>query len=362
MRNARNLVVALATVAVITIAVRLALPWIVESYVNDELRAIGEYSGSVADVDLSLLRGAYVLNGVTIVKSGADSETPFFEAPHMDISVQWGALLNGELVGELLMRSPVLNMIEGATEEETQLGTGTNWPAQVRELFPFTFNRVQVIDGLVTFRAPGIEAEESLTLRDMQMVLRNLTNVREENQQPFAEIELNGRVLGDAPLGLAGRIDPNEKTPTFDVNLTIEQVQLANANPWLEEFLKVDAERGVFSMYTELAASDGYFQGYVKPIMENPEILELDEPASGPFQKAWEGVVDLALEVFENPKEDQVATQIPYSGRLENPEAGVLNAIVNLLRNAFVGAFTHSLEGTVSLRDVDTGVELEPSG
>jgi hypothetical protein len=122
-------------------------------------------------------------------------------------------------------------------------------------------------------------------------------------------------------------------------------------NPWLEEFLHVDAEQGVFSMYAEFAAAEGRFEGYAKPIMEDADIYAAGEEASGPFRRAWESLVDLARKVFEN--EDQVATRIPLSGEIEHPDAGTLAAIVNMLRNAFVAAFTHSLEGTISLRSVD---------
>ena len=158
--------------------------------------------------------------------------------------------------------------------------------------------------------------------------------------------------MGNAPLILTGQIDPNDELPSFDIDLSLEGAMLVDINPWLREFLKADAHAGVFSLYAELAAADGRFEGYLKPIMENPEFFDADEAASGPFKKAWEAMVGFAAKVFENRAEDQVATQIPLSGEFENPRAGILPAIVNLLRNAFVGAFAHSLEGSIDFRDV----------
>lgn len=127
---------------------------------------------------------------------------------------------------------------------------------------------------------------------------------------------------------------------------------LVDINPWLSEFVKADAHAGVFSLYAELAAANGRFEGYLRPIMENPEFFDADEEASGPFKKAWEAMVGFAAKIFENRAQDQVATQIPLSGEFEDPDAGVLAAIVNLLRNAFVAGFAHSLEGSISFRDV----------
>lgn len=361
MRRRSKVFVTLAVAAAVLLAVRAALPFAVESYVNAQLADMGEYSGHVENVDLALLRGAYRLDGVTVVKPAATTAEPFLLLDAMDISLQWDALARGRLVGELTMHAPVVNMIQGEAAEETQLGAGVNWPAEIRELFPFTFNRVEVVNGLVTFRAPGIEAEESLQLRDARLVLHNLTNVQGEDQEAFADLELEGAVMGNAPLALSGRFDPNASEPKFDVNLALEGAQLTDVNPWLEEFLNVDAEGGSFSMYTELAARDGRFEGYIKPVMENPQIFSMEEPAEGPLQKAWEALVGVAAALFENRETNQVATQIPFSGEVESPQAGLLEAMVNLLRNAFVAAFSESIEGTVSLENLGSRADPDPN-
>jgi hypothetical protein len=351
-RRMKHVLLVAAAVAAIAIVLRALAPLMVERYVNSELAALGDYSGSVAAVDLSLLRGGYTLHDLQIVKATGNTMTPFVTLPTMDLSLQWRALFRGEAVGEAVMHAPVVNFVQSPGETESQYGTGVNWPQAIRELFPFQLNVVRVIDGLVTFRAPGIEAEESMTARDFGLELRNLTNVQDVEQDAFATIDVNARVMGKAPLTLTGTIDPNESVPTFDIDLSLEGAELVDINPWLREFLKADAHAGVFSLYAELAAADGRFTGYVKPILENPEFLEPEEAKGQPFKRAWEALVAFGAKVFENQEEEQVATQVPLSGEFEDPEAGVLPAIVNLARNAFVDAFAHSLNGTISLRDV----------
>jgi hypothetical protein len=355
MRRRTKLLLALGVVIGVLVAARLAAPIAVERYVNRELAALGEYRGHVAEVDVFLWRGGYALRNVEIVKPAAKGETrdtPFVSMPQMDLRLEWPALFRGQAVGEAVMFSPVLNLVQAEGDEDTQLGTGVNWPQKIRDLFPFRLNVVQVQNGLVTFRAPGIQAEESLTMRDFQLLLRNLTNVSRVEEAAFADILLTGRIMGNAPVKLEGRIDPNEELPTFDIDLGLENARLVDVNPWLRRFLKVDAQDGVFSMYSELAAANGRFEGYVKPILENPKIFDHKEEVGGPFQKAWEALVGLAAKIFENRQEEQVATEIPLRGEFEEPRAGLLTAFVNLVRNAFVGAFTHALEGSISLRDV----------
>jgi hypothetical protein len=344
-------------VAVVAVAARLAAPSIIERYVNRQLGDLGEYRGSVADIELSLMRGGYVLRDLTIVKRDAQPDTPpFATIPAMDLALQWRSLFRGQAVGEVVMHGPVLNLVQGPSDDEQQLGAGVNWPQQIRDLFLFRLNVVEARNGLVTFRAPGISTDDSLTMRDFEMHLRNLTNAQNVQEPAFAELDVRGGIMGNAPLSLTGRIDPNETTPTFDINLSLEGARLVDVNPWLREFLKVDAEMGVFSMYSELAAAEGRFEGYVRPILEDPQLFNSETDSQGPFRKAWEALVNVAAKILENREEQQVATQIPLRGELENPDVDLLTTMANLLRNAFVAAFSHSLDGSITLRNVASDV------
>ncbi len=61
MRRRSQLAIVVALLAVALIAARVAAPSVVERYVNRELAEMGEYRGSVTDVDLFLWRGGYAL-------------------------------------------------------------------------------------------------------------------------------------------------------------------------------------------------------------------------------------------------------------------------------------------------------------
>jgi hypothetical protein len=357
-KRTKRIIVVAAIVAVL-IGLRAALPYAVKSYANRELANMGDYRGHVDHVNVYLWRGGYALRDVEIVKTASKKEVPFAKIPRMDARLQWNALFQGRVVGEVWMHDPVLNFVHSESDESSQLGGGTNWPAQIRNLFPFRLNLVEATNGLITFQAPGIEANDVLTLRDTHVLLRNLTNVQRKNEDAFAEIDVDGRVMGNAPVKLSGKIDPNADTPTFDIDLSLEGAKLMDVNPWLRRFLKVDAAAGSFSMYSELAAAKGHFEGYVKPFLEHPKITSAKEEAPGPFQKLWAGLVALAAKIFENHQEKQVATKIPVRGDIEDPKAGILPALVNLARNAFVAAFSHSVENSITLSDRDSTVNVQ---
>jgi uncharacterized protein YhdP len=357
----------LGIVVVLLIGMRVALPWVVKDYVNDKLQALEAYDGSVADIDIKLWRGAYRLDGIRIVKTGAKQPTPFFSSDYIECAIEWRSLFKGSLVAEGVFGRPELNLVQAANERQSQLGKEVNWADKFEELFPFRFNTVEVRNGTVTFRAPGISTRDALTARQVNGQLDNLTNVADRNNEAFADFRIASTVLNDALVKIAGRIDPLAQRPTFDVNLSMDKVELKKVNPWLRQYLKADAESGDFALYMELAAADGRFKGYAKPIMQNIEILGSDDAEKPALRKLWEGVVELAAKVFQNQAKDQVAARIPFSGTIEDPKAAILPTIISVLRNAFVGAFAHSLEGSISLRDVkrnlsryDTTEKAEP--
>jgi Domain of Unknown Function (DUF748) len=337
---------------VLLVAARVALPYAVKDWVNRKLMALESYDGHVEDVDLALWRGAYRVDGVRIVKTGSEEAEPFFDSERIDFSVEWSSLLRGRLVSECLMYSPNVNLVQSESKEQSQLGTEVNWADQLEALFPFRFNTIVVQDGSATFRAPGIGMKDALQASNIDGEITNMTNVVESGEESFAGFKATGVVLGDGSAAVAGSANPLAETPTFDVNLTVKGVHLPKVNPWLREFIKADAEAGDFELYTELAAADGRFQGYAKPIMKNVDIYRSGEPEENPFKRLWEGIVDFAAEVLEDQDTEQVAARIPFTGKIENPDANILETVVSVLRNAFVSAFARSLEGSVSLRDV----------
>jgi hypothetical protein len=348
---------AIVVLVAVLVAVRAALPGIVKDEVNARLQALEAYDGQVEDVDLAIWRGAYRVDGIKIVKTGSDQPTPFFSADHADFSVEWKSLLRGSLVAEGEFVRPNVNLVQARDERQSQTGKEENWADRLEEFFPYRFNTVRVTDGTVTFRAPGIRTQDALEATHVNGEITNITNVVDSDKATFAGFRVNATVLEDGSAGVSGSVNPLAKSPTFDVNLTVKNVQLPEVNPWLSEFIKADAESGEFELYTELAAADGKFKGYAKPIMRDVNIYSSEEQEDNPLRRLWEGLVEFATNVVENQKTDQVAARIPFSGTIKNPDAGILETIVSVLHNAFVSAFARSLEGSISLRDVKKNLE-----
>jgi hypothetical protein len=357
MRRRNKYLLIVGIVVVVLVAARLALEPILLDYANDKFAELKAYDGHVEDLDLALLRGGYDIQGIEIVKTGAGQPVPFFKADRIEAKVEWHSLLRGSLVAEGDLYRPQVNLVQAESEQKSQLGKEVNWVDKFKELFPFRFNTVRVHDGTVTFRAPGIQTKDALTARHIDGSVSNLTNVADSTKETFARYEFAAEVLDGGKANVDGSIDPLALKPTFDLNLRLKNVQLPQVNPWLTRFIKADAEKGEFELYMELAAADSKFKGYAKPVMRDVNIYSSKEPEKNPLKRLWEGLVDVAADIFENREEDQVAARIPLSGTIENPNADLFATIGSVLRNAFVSAFARSLEGSISVRSAREGLK-----
>ena len=330
------------------------LPHIVRDYVNGRLHAMDAYDGHVSDVDIGLWRGAYRVDGIKIEKRGAKQPTPFFAGDRIDFSVEWHSLLHGSLVSEAQFYKPVLNLVEDTNRKQAQLGGEEDWHAKLEEMFPFKFNTIEVHDGTVTFRTPGIAVGDALTARHVNGIVTNITNVVETEKDAFAEFRMTGDVLGNSKAWVYGSAEPFSKRGTFDLNMAVENVDVPKINPWLREYLKADAESGQFNLYLEVASANGRYEGVAKPMLENVQFMSLeDKPVRSPLKSLWNATLQLAAEIFENQPRKQLAARVPFHGTIQGAQTDLLATIGSVLRNAFVGAFARSIEDRISLQNVE---------
>jgi hypothetical protein len=339
--------VGLGILVVVLVGVRVAAPYAVQRYVNRVLDRAEGYNGHIGDIDLSLIRGAYQIEGVEIVKSDGKVPVPLFESPLVDLSIEWRALLDGSLVGEIWLDEPQLNIVMGPNEAD-QTGTEADWRQVVRDLMPVKINRITARNGSIHFRSLHTDPKVDVFLRNVELTVRNLTNSKDLSEDLVAHAEFSAVPMNSGRIEGRLAIDPYADQPSFDLDCKISGVSLKQFNELFRAYAGVDVQRGKLELVTELEAKNGSFHGYVKPFFEDVDVLDSKElEEQGPLRSLWEAFVGATTEVFENQPEQQVATRIPITGTVESPDIGFFATLGNVVRNAFVQAFVPALEHSV---------------
>ena len=307
---------------------RIMLPGIVKRAVNKALADIPGYYGELADVDISLIRGAYVLEGLYLNKLDAETEVPFLNFPLSDISVEWKALLKGRVVCEIIMTSPeVIYVFEDQQTQDTEV---EDWTKALTEIVPIDINRFEVKDGKAAFVQISAEPTIDLHVAEIYATATNLQNVKQQERNLPSEIEATGVSVGGGRVKVNGKIDILKEIPDMDIAYSLENADAPEAlNDFTEHYAKLDFERGVFNVYGELAIADGFMKGYIKPILEDSRLIG---PEDGFLETIWEGLVGFFKFILKNHAEDTVATKVPLEGDLNNVESAVWPTITNILK------------------------------
>jgi hypothetical protein len=349
----------LVAVAAVLVAIRAALPIFVERYVNKQLAQLEDYSGHIADVDLNLWRGAYEIEGIRIVKTGGRVPVPFFTARELDISIEWGALLDGDIVAEIELHSPDLNFVNGPTKRTSQTEPASNWTDTVRNLAPFRINRFAIVNGEIHYRDFHSDPKVNIYLQRIQGEARNLTNAADLSGTLVSTFRARAVAMGSGALTLAGKYNPYAEQPTFELDAKLNRLNITQLNSYLRAYGNVDAERGKLSVDAEFAAARGRFRGYVKPFIDDLDVLRWDQEKEGLPGKLWEGLIEVVGEVLEDQDKDRIATRVPFSGSIENPDADIWSTVGGLLKNAFIESLRRGLEDKVGISLSSAGKKEE---
>lgn len=358
-RFGKGWLIGLLVLAVILIAIRIALPPVAKYYANDYLGGkLPGYVGHIDAIHFSFFRGAYQVEGFYLDKmdSVLKKATPFVEVRLIDLSVEWGALLHGAFVGELFIETPVIAFTKDKVEPKQVVEDTTTFKQLLDVGMPLDVNRVEIQNGSVRYKDLTTNPQVDIGITNIDVVAENLQNAVDPVQVLPSTILLDAKVYGGT-VHVDTKLNLLADDPTFDVTADVKHVNLPSLNNFFKAYGKFTMQSGEFNVYTEVAAKDGGFKGYIKPLMKDIKISGPDDKDENFLVKIWEGVLDAVVWVFKNKPNDQLATKIPLEGRFNDPKPNILYTIFALLRNGFIEALNPSIDNEINIHspaEVDT--------
>ena len=350
--------ITLLIILVFLIGLRLALPYIVLHYANKTLANMNGYYGRIRDINIALIRGAYKINDVYLnkVDSITRKQTPFFSAKAIDLSVEWKALFHGSLVGELVFEEPTLTFTKEKVEPQMIRDDSTDFKQLKDDFMPLQINRFEVNNGNIRYKDESSKPVVDIALTNAYVLAQNLRNSYDSTVLLPAKVHASATVYGGT-IQFNMKLNPLAADPTFDMNTELKNTNLVELNEFFQAYAKIDVNKGTFGMYAEVAAKEGKFAGYVKPLIQDLDILGKEDRKDNVLRQLWEGIAGAIGQIFRNQSKDQVATKIPFEGSLKNPDTNLWYAIVNILRNAFISAIQPAIDNEINITSVDTPKE-----
>ena len=342
-------------IVVIIIAFRLYLPILVKDNVNKVLADIPGYYGQVEDIDIALIRGAYVINGMYLNKVNAKTQVPFLKFPKTDISIEWKSLFTGHIVSEIIMYSPEVTYVK---EDQTKTANDADvddWTKALTDLVPININHLTVNNGKLAYVELNTDPNIDIQFNNIILKADNLRNVKENNRILPSPITATATSIGKGNVTLNGNINIIKQIPDMDISFALEDADVTSLNPFTRHYSGIDFEEGKFGLYSEIAIVDGYFKGYMKPLLKDSKLIGKDDGVLGVI---WEGFVGFFKFVLKNQSTDTIATKIPMEGDLNNIQSGILPTIGGIFKNAWISAFKGEIDDDIEFKDAFTEQDL----
>ncbi len=330
-------------IAIALLGARIYLPIWLTDYVNKTLDNIPGYTGSISDVDVALIRGAYTIDDLKILKKEGNIPVPFVDIKKTDLSLQWGALFDGEVVGDVTLYQPTLNFATNKSGTTTQTGLDTDWTVPIKELMPLDINWVEIQGGKITYKNFNTRPNIDIYINNLNAKATNIRNTEDINARLPSSVTARGQSIGGGSLAIDGHMNIIKQIPDMDIDAKLEKVDLPALNNYAQAFASIDFNSGNFDLYTEVIVKDGQVTGYVKPLLRNIDLIDWSNPDPNPLNVLWESVVSIVLEIFSNQQKDQVATQIQLEGDINNPQTDFWSTLGGILHNAFVKAYSNTI-------------------
>jgi hypothetical protein len=216
---------------------------------------------------------------------------------------------------------------------------------------PLQINRIEINNGNVQYLDLSATPKVDVHLTNLHVLALNLKNSYDSAALLPASITASA-TLYEGTFTVNMKLNPLAEHPTFDMNAELKDTNLVLLNDFFKAYAKIDVNKGSFGLYTEVAAKEGKFAGYVKPLIKDLDVVGAEDRDDNVLRKLWENVAGSVAEVFENQSKDQVATKVQLRGNIENPQSSIIETLAQVLQNAFVQALQPAIDNQISIASV----------
>jgi hypothetical protein len=349
-------IIILSTVLLIIIGINLALPSIITNQLNKQINNTRGIDGHIDHVDLSLVRGAYKIYGLTLYLQQLPTDKPNIYVEQIDLSILWSAILKGKIVAEVDIKNGEMAFTderEVKNDVNEQVKNSDVWISLIDFASPISIDKVSLHNITATLVMNSGVQTQSNYIDSINGEITNITNSYQFTGNKIANFDIQGKLMSEADITLSGSLDPESPKPTFDINMEMTALNVTQLESMINFYAPFDIEQGKVDIAIELASTNGAVEGYVKAGIYNADIFtwkeDITEDNDGIITGMFEGIIDGLSTVFESGKKEVVAVKMPIAGTLEQTKVSTWDALISLFHNAFINTYTIEVDGSIGL-------------
>lgn len=309
----------IGSVLLLLVGVRAALPHILLRQLNGKLAQLeGPFCAHMNDFDLSLLRGRYFIQQLTVSRWKPDRsacEGEVLRVESLDVALSWSQLLKGRARLNVEARSPEVayDEMQAAVKSHKKGDSQRDAAKQAKNaadvLVPWRIDSLALSGGRITLRLLG-SGQEAVTLDHAEGMISGIENSRETATPTLFRLKAN--VMKSARLLVTGSVNMGSEKPSWDVDFGVERVALTQANQLLLQRAPITFTHGLMDVFGEAAGLGTRMQGYTKLVFRDVDVVSGDET----WRSFQHGLVEIVGSLFfivaKNPKRQTAGTIINF--------------------------------------------------
>ncbi len=340
-------------VIAVLVIIRLLLPIAGLYGINWALaNKMGNYDGHVEDFELSLYRGAYQLQGLTIKKI-AGKEPPILEIDEIDLSLAWRRLLQKELSGDVTLRKAQVRLIDSKDDDKKQLGNDEpGWKEALKVIIPITVESLTVSDSSIEFTNHDLSKKKPVQIEKIEFTATDLRTRARNSAEALSPFQFRGIIQQHALLKASGKIDILAKLPRADINFSMVKFHPRTVNELLMTYLPLDLSKGEISIYGEAATSRGDVKGYANVFLKDVTVIAQDQNFVSVKHFFYEILGAFGNWLLKNNKDNTVAAHIPFSRTKGKFDIGASEAFWSAVQNKS-NELKPGFENSITLKNLE---------
>lgn len=327
----------------ILIAVRIVAPYVIKYKINEYLKtASPNYSGHIEDFRMSLLRGAYGLEGVEL--SLKQKPIVFLEADDIDVAISWKELFLGHVRMNITVKGSrfyysqyVLQQLSKNTQENLDSARDIK-----NTLFPVSVEEIRIRNGQVTSSDFfGVTDKLPTQLESIEATITNLTPSEEKQISHF---KVSGDFPKKSPLHIQGLFNSFQTPMGWKAKLKVQSFDLVSTNQWMYAMVPITFESGAVSIFAEVESRNQHIVGYAKPFIKHAHIIGDDKDFKGFKQFGLELSASVVNHLFRTSKDKTVATIFKFKYADNKLDWDLWDVLKELFKNGYVETLTEDFE------------------
>lgn len=305
---------------------RALLPSLMESFANNRLKKESPYfSFHINDIDLHILRGQYVVKGITgTIK---ENKEQFLKIDSVVSDLPWRNIFKGKPLANVTVNKMDLSasqlLLDNAKKEGQRMkekAAKADKKDEKKES-PVNINSFALRDSKILIHDfMSFKGNETRSVEDINMFAKNLTPTV---KKPYTNFVMSATVFGPAPLNVVGVAQTQAEPLKWDMNATLKNFDMTTVNPFIKEKVQAFIRKGKLDMYTEIKSEGEKIEGYLKPFVSK---MKMDTPPGGfKFKGAAAATGGNLVKILLTDSEAKtLATEVPFTFEKEKLDLEVL--------------------------------------